>query len=152
MKAKLLKSERNSSYLGQYWKHKKGRPHFGNGRTWGILWLLSLEIKTTFKSSCILSCFVGHPVHGEEDRGVFGGGAIDARPSPAMDQYGSIVLRGFDFWDLNGCWAPRPLKRKTFQYFICICITNKFFQQLFDRSVTYIKKIVERTWKINVKR
>ena len=25
------------------WKHKKGRSHFGNARTRGILWLLSLE-------------------------------------------------------------------------------------------------------------
>jgi len=40
----LSKSERNSSYLRQYWKHKKGRPHFGNGRTREILWLLSREI------------------------------------------------------------------------------------------------------------
>ena len=31
----MSKSERNSSYLGQYWKHKKCRPHFGNGRTRG---------------------------------------------------------------------------------------------------------------------
>ena len=79
-------------------------------------------------------------VHGEEDRDVFRGGGYGCSLLPRHGSVKSIVFRGFDFWGLNGCWAPRPLKRKIFQYFICICITNKFFQQVFDRSVTYIKK------------
>ena len=40
----MSKSERNCSYLGQYWKHKKGRPNFGNGRTMGIVIIISRNL------------------------------------------------------------------------------------------------------------
>ena len=64
------------------WQHKKGKPHFGNGRTRGILWSLSLRnlllnlglqinVSNYFKDqrrpstrlARLLSCFVGHPVY-----------------------------------------------------------------------------------------
>ena len=41
---KLSKSERSSSYLRKYWKHKKGRPHFGNLRTNDRFMNLCLDI------------------------------------------------------------------------------------------------------------
>ena len=49
---KPKKSERNSSYLGQYWKHNKGRPHFGNGRTRRII--ISRNLLLKFKNQIVL--------------------------------------------------------------------------------------------------
>ena len=40
----MSESEQKSSYIRQYWKHKKGRPHFGNAKFKGILRMLTKKI------------------------------------------------------------------------------------------------------------
>ena len=117
----MSKSERNSSYLGQYWKRKKCRPHFGNGRTRGFLWLLSLERNWVFATNSDFLVTVSLEPNVADLRYF--------KPWILLDQ---IIW----VWNIKGL-QHRVLKILRFKYLILFQTLNSFTSKI--RLTNYIK-------------